>query len=98
MAREGAVDRRDDRYKGHNVRFRMAEGSYRLKFEGTGINLSAVGRGWVTFDGDDRFENDGMYSLNGAAFEPIPADQTDHIKLSPGPGKPQREPRKINQP
>src|SRR6266542_2582866 len=40
-------------YKGRNIRYRMLDGSYRLRFEGTGIHLSAVGRGWVTFDGDD---------------------------------------------
>ncbi len=85
-------------YKGQNIRYRMAEGSYRLKFDGTGIELSAVGRGWVTFDGDDRFENDGMYSLNGTAFEPIPADQTDRIKLNAAPLKPARQLRRIDQP
>ena len=69
-------------YKGQKIRYRMVEGSYRLKLEGTGIELSAVGRGWVTFDGDDRFESDGMYSLNGTDFEPIPADQTERIKLT----------------
>ena len=85
-------------YKGQNIRYRMVEGSYRLKFEGTGIELSAVGRGWVTFDGDDRFVNDGMYSLNGTDFQPIPADQTDRIKLTAPQLKPPREPRRIQQP
>ena len=83
-------------YKGQNIRYRMVEGSYRLRFDGTGIELSAVGRGWVTFDGDDRFENDGMYSLNGTAFEPIPADQTDRIKLNAALLKPARQPRRIS--
>jgi hypothetical protein len=85
-------------YKGRNIRYRMVEGSYRLKFEGLGIHLSAVGRGWVTFEGDDRFVNDGMYSLNGAPFEPIPVDPTDRIKLQVAPAKPSREPRRISQP
>jgi hypothetical protein len=85
-------------YKGQNIRYRMIEGSYRLKFEGSGIRLSTVGRGWVTFDGDDRFEYDGAYSLNGAPFEPIPLDPTDRIKLQPEPEKSAREPRRINQP
>ncbi len=84
-------------YKGQNIRYRMVEGSYRLKFEGTGIRLSAVGRGWVTFDGDDRFENDGMLLAERRAFEPIPArsDRADQAQRSV---KPQREPRRINQP
>ena len=85
-------------YKGQHIRYRMVEGSYRLKFEGNGIELSAVGRGWVTFDGDDRFANDGMYSLNGADPEPIPQDPTERIKLNVPPVKPAREPRRINQP
>jgi len=80
-------------YKGQNIRYRMVDGSYRLRFEGTGIHLSAVGRGWVTFDGDDRFASDGVYSLNGAPFEPIPFDPTDRIKLQVGPANPQREQR-----
>jgi hypothetical protein len=83
-------------YKGQKIRYRMAEGSYRLKLEGNGIHLSAVGRGWVTFDGDDRFENDGTYSLNGAEAEPIPLDQTEKLKI--GLPKPQREPRRIDRP
>jgi hypothetical protein len=77
-------------YKGHNIRFRMAQGSYRLRFEGAGIHLSAVGRGWVTFDGDERFENNGTYSLNGATPEPIPVDPTDRIKLQVPQQKPPR--------
>jgi len=83
-------------YKGQNIRYRMEEGSYRLKLEGSGIRLSAVGRGWVTFDGDDRFENNGGYSLNGEPFEPIPQDLTERLKV--GLPKPQREPRRISQP
>ena len=85
-------------YKGQYIRFRMVEGSYRLKFEGTGIELSAVGRGWVTFDGDDRFDNDGFYSLNGAPLEPIPVDQTERLKLQVAPVKPPREAHRISQP
>ena len=95
MARErtAASDQLTDAtrvYRGRKIKFRMLDGSYRLRFEGTGIHFSAVGRGWVTFDGDDRFENDGVYSLNGAPFEPIPVDLTEKIKLQVGPFKPQR--------
>jgi hypothetical protein len=85
-------------YKGQNIRYRMLDGSYRLRFEGTGIRLSAVGRGWVTFDGDDRFASYGYYSLNGAPFEPIPADPTERIKLQVPQQKPQREPRSVDRP
>jgi hypothetical protein len=86
-------------YRGRQIRYRMLDGSYKLKFEGSGIHISAVGRGWVTFDGDDRYVSDGVYSLNGDAFEPIPADRTDKIKLQIAPAdKPLRETRRVNQP
>ena len=85
-------------YKGQNIRYRMVEGSYRLKFEGSGIRLSTVGRGWVTFDGDDRFENVGAYSLNAAPLQPIPFDPTIGSKPQLVPEKSAREPRRINQP
>ena len=85
-------------YKGKKIRYRMLDGSYKLRFEGSGIHISAVGRGWVTFDGDDRYDSDGVYSLNGEPFEPIPVDPTDKIKLQVSTVKPQREPRRVNQP
>jgi len=84
-------------YRGKKIRYRMLDGSYRLRFEGTGIHLSAVGHGWVTFDGDDAYVSDGTYSLNGAPFEPIPFEKTDKIKLQALPEKP-REPKRANQP
>jgi|RhiMethySRZTD1v2_1073278.scaffolds.fasta_scaffold395402_2 hypothetical protein len=85
-------------YRGTNIRYRMLDGSYRLRFEGGGIHLSAVGRGWVTLDGDDRFASNGFYSLNGTPFEPIPLDLTDRIKLQVSPAKPERQPRRATQP
>jgi hypothetical protein len=77
-------------YRGQQIRFRVIQGAYRLKIEGVGVNLSSVGRGWVVLDGDDRFENAGMYSLNGDPYEPIPFGRTQRLKLvipvtSPGP-------------
>ena len=75
-------------YRGQNIRYRMLQGSYRLKFEGVGIHLSAVGKGWVTFDGDTA--NNGFYSLNGSAWEPIPVGPTDRLKLGLQGPKPPR--------
>lgn len=71
-------------YQGQQIRFRVIEGSYRLRIEGVGINLSAVGRGWVTLEGDDRFENTGFYSLNGEPYAPIPYERTLRLKLAGG--------------
>jgi hypothetical protein len=79
-------------YRGQDIKYRMLQGSYRLKFEGVGIHLSAVGRGWVTFDGDDRFDNAGFYSLNGAPWELIPFEPTERLKLGGPPIKPPRFP------
>lgn len=77
-------------YQGQQIRFRVMEGNYRLRIEGVGVNLSAVGRGWAVLDGDDRFDSVGMYSLNGDPYEPIPYERTQRLKLAipittPGP-------------
>ncbi len=77
-------------YQGQQIRFRVMEGGYKLKIEGVGVNLSAVGRGWVVLDGDDRFESVGYYSLNGDPYQPIPFERTKRLKLAlpvgpPGP-------------
>jgi hypothetical protein len=52
-------------YKGQGLRFRMVGGGYRIVVRGTGISLSAVGRGVVSLDGERRFagEDAGVYSL-----------------------------------
>jgi hypothetical protein len=54
-------------YRGFGLRFRMVGGAYRIAARGSGISLSAVGRGFVTLDGDRRFPTDdvGVYSLEG---------------------------------
>jgi hypothetical protein len=77
-------------YQGQQIRFRVMEGAYKLKIVGVGVNLSAVGRGWVVLDGDDRFNSAGVYSLNGDPYEPVPFERTQRLKLAipatpPGP-------------
>jgi hypothetical protein len=53
-------------YRGVGLRFRMLGGGYRIAARGTGISLSAVGRGFVTLDGDRLGTLDaGVYSLDG---------------------------------
>src|SRR5437763_2274430 len=58
-------------YRGRKIRFRVVSGTYRVHLEGTGIFLSAVGRGWVVLDGDDSYRKTGTYSLNGDPFQAI---------------------------
>lgn len=55
-------------YRGQGLRFRLLGGGYRMVARGSGITVSAVGRGVVMLDGDPRFTGDdaGLYSLDGA--------------------------------
>jgi hypothetical protein len=52
-------------YRGQGLRFRMVGGGYRIVVRGTGISLSAVGRGVVSLDAERRVALDdaGVYSL-----------------------------------
>lgn len=68
-------------YKGRRIGLRIMHGKYRLRFDGKGIHLSAVGRGWVIFDGNDRRARNGVYSLNGDPYVPIPAERTLKLKI-----------------
>jgi hypothetical protein len=54
-------------YRGVGLRFRMLGGGYRVVARGSGISVSAVGRGTVVLDGDPRFAGDdaGVYSFDG---------------------------------
>jgi hypothetical protein len=54
-------------YRGQGLRFRMVGGGYRVVARGSGISLSAVGRGAVTLDAEPRYPGDdtGVYSLDG---------------------------------
>lgn len=58
-------------YGGTRVRFRMIGGSFRIKVVGTGVNLSVVGRGTVTLNGQGT-DDDGTYSVDGATYAPVP--------------------------
>ena len=54
-------------YRGVGLRFRMLGGGFRVVARGSGISLSAVGRGVVMLDAEPRFAGDdtGVYSLAG---------------------------------
>lgn len=55
-------------YRGQGLRFRLVGGGYRMVARGSGITVSAVGRGNVMLDGEPRFAGDdiGLYSRDGA--------------------------------
>lgn len=61
--------------RGQGLRFRMVGGSFRIVIRGSGISVSAVGRGNVTLDGEPRFLDDdvGVYSVDGTdcSIEPL---------------------------
>jgi hypothetical protein len=54
-------------YRGQGLRFRMLGGGYRVVARGSGISVSAVGRGVVMLDAEPKFVGDeaGVYSLDG---------------------------------
>ena len=62
-------------YRGVGLRFRMLGGGYRMVARGSGITVSAVGRGSVMLDGDPKVvgEDTGVYSLDGTdcSVEPL---------------------------
>ena len=70
-------------YRGQGLRFRLVGGGYRMLARGSGISVSAVGRGNVMLDGEPRWPGDdvGLYSRDGADCSseptsclPVPAD------------------------
>jgi len=73
-------------YRGLGLRFRMLGGGYRMVARGSGITVSAVGRGSVMLDGEPRFEADdiGVYSLDGTDCS------VDPLTCTPLPIEPER--------
>jgi len=79
--------------RGQGLRYRMVGGSFRIVIRGSGISVSAVGRGTVTLDGEPRFLDDdvGVYSLDGAdcSIEPLSCvpvpDEPIRLKLGKAP-------------
>lgn len=59
------------RYRGTDLRFRVIGGSFRVVVQGRGIDLSAVGRGIGTLEGET--VDPGLYSLNGSDCRKQPA-------------------------
>ena len=62
-----------DVYGGTKIRFRLIGGMFRIKVIGRGVNLSVVGKGQATLNGDGT-PDDGSYSVNGSDYQPVPFD------------------------
>lgn len=87
-------------YSGRGLRFRMVGGGYRVVARGSGISVSAVGKGAVTLDGEPRYPGDdtGVYSFEGVDCSLEPAsctllpDEPQRFELVP-PAEEKPEPR-----
>jgi len=52
-------------YRGQGLRFRMVGGRFRIVVRGSGIAISAMGRGLVHLDGESKLgESTGLYAIN----------------------------------
>jgi hypothetical protein len=83
-------NRKTTTYTGRNLRLRSTRGYFHMRFRGTGIQLSAVGRGRGLIEGqpDDPTTgpvNDGLWSLNDEPYQSLPADVTGFDLVGPPP-------------
>jgi hypothetical protein len=63
--------------QGRKIGYRVLNGRFNVNVRGSGISISAVGRGTVTADGsgEDGFP-DGVMSMNDQPYESLPDDTT----------------------
>ncbi len=59
-------------YAGRDIHFRVTGGKYRLWFQGTSIDLSAVGVGTAQLTGDVQVDDPGDYALDGGKWTAVP--------------------------
>jgi hypothetical protein len=81
-------NRKTTTYTGRNLRLRSTRGYFHFRFEGNGIQLSAVGRGRGLIEGqpDDPTTgpvNDGLWSLNDEEYRSLPPDVTGFDLVGP---------------
>jgi hypothetical protein len=74
------------KWTGTNMKFRAVGGTYKITIYGSGVDLSVVGRGYVTLAGvPDTTTGDGVYSLNGDNFRSLPASPLVKLTLGTSP-------------
>jgi hypothetical protein len=74
------------KWTGTGMKFRAVGGTYKITIYGSGVNLSAVGRGYVSLSGmPDSTTGDGSYSLNGDPFRSLPAAPLVKLTLGTSP-------------
>lgn len=59
-------------YTGKDLHFRVTGGKYKLVFNGSGIDLTAVGTGVAQLDGDEDALNAGSYAVDSGKWIPVP--------------------------
>ena len=63
--------------KGRNLGFRVDDGRFNVSVQGSGISISAVGRGPVTVDGaGDMGRPDGVLSVDNGPYASLPDEPT----------------------
>jgi hypothetical protein len=71
-------------WRGTKVRFRIIGGAFTIRVHARGINLSFVGKGSVRLNGADTGD-DGIFSVNGGAYTPIPGFPVSFPIAAPAP-------------
>ncbi|MGZ4335310.1 MAG: hypothetical protein ACXVRJ_13705 [Gaiellaceae bacterium] len=59
-------------YSGPNLHFRVTGGKYRLFFNGSGIDLTAIGVGVAYLNGDESALDAGDYAVDSGKWVPMP--------------------------
>jgi hypothetical protein len=59
-------------YSGQNLHLRITGGKYKLWFQGSGIDLTAVGVGKAYLSGDPSADDAGDYAVNGGKWIAVP--------------------------
>lgn len=73
-------------YTGRAIHFRVTGGKAKLYFKGSGIDLTAVGVGFVQFTGDAFAADQGDYALDSGKWNPVPVTtSTVRFGVQPAP-------------
>jgi hypothetical protein len=86
MLGKGTVRHRPDGttiYKGRRIRIRIVDEKFRIQINGVGIHLSAVAQGTVALQASPLALDPGTFSLNGAAYQPLPLAKTTYQLTAP---------------
>lgn len=59
-------------YSGTNIHFRLTGGKYKVRFKGTGIDLTAIGVGTADLTGDPLATDTGTFALNSGKWQAVP--------------------------